>query len=333
MVKSQIQVLERSCACIYLFFSINQANMTTIVFPGQGSQYKDMAMDFNDNFQFSKKLFDEIEEYVGINIREIISSNPDDKLNKTNFTQITIFSASIVIYKTLINEFGIEKINPEIVMGHSLGEYTALVANNTLKLSDASKLIKKRGILMNSAIKPNISGMAAIIGKNADYINQIIKKHNLNIQIANDNSPMQVVISGLTENINDAEKIFISEGVKRYVKLNVSAAFHSKYMLEAQKTLYQTILNTNFSKPDMPIISNFSAKITNNLDEIIHSLSNQMASQVKWTDSILTLEKTKNFSILEIGPGKVLSGLISRISKKFDITSVDKVDDLQKLKL
>tara|TARA_B100000965_G_C19562164_1_gene745042 strand:+ start:172 stop:1092 length:921 start_codon:yes stop_codon:yes gene_type:complete len=304
--------------------------MTAVIFPGQGSQYSNMAMDFNDNFKISTDIFEEIEESTQINIRKIISENPNDELNQTKFTQIAIFSASMVIYKTIIHEFGIEVINPKIFLGHSLGEYSALVAKDILSLSEASNLIKRRGELMDSAIKPNISGMAAIIGKNSKDIDNIIKKNNLDIEIANDNSPMQVVISGLIKDVDAAQSIFISNGAKRYVKLNVSAAFHSKYMLEAQKKLKIEIDNIKFLSSNYEIISNYDASINSDTNKIISCLKNQMANRVKWTDSIKKLEDTNTANIIEIGPGKVLSGLISRITNKFDIKTIDKIIDLNK---
>ena len=304
--------------------------MSAIVFPGQGSQYLSMAMDFNDCFTISKHIFSEIEDFTEIKIRKIISENQQDKLSQTNITQIAIFSASTVIFKTLINQIGFEIIKPEIVLGHSLGEYSALVANNSLKLSDAAKLIKLRGELMHSAIEPNTSGMAAIIGKNANEIYDIITKNNLDLVIANDNSPMQVVVSGLLKNINDSESVFVKNGVKRYVKLNVSAAFHSKYMEEPQNKLIEEIKKISFFPSDIPIISNYDACINSNIDDIINSLKNQMANKVKWTESIKKLEETKISDIIEIGPGKVLSALILRITKKFDIKSIDKIKDLEK---
>ncbi len=185
---------------------------------------------------------------------------------------------------------------------------------------------------MNSAIAPNTSGMAAIIGKNANDIDEIISKNNLDIVIANDNSPMQVVVSGLINNINDAETIFISNGVRKYIKLNVSAAFHSKYMETAQNMLKDEIDKISFFHSIIPIISNFDAVINSNTHKIIDSLKNQMANKVRWTESIKKLEETEISEIIEIGPGKVLSGLISRITKKFDIKSIDKIADLDKFK-
>ncbi len=304
--------------------------MSAIVFPGQGSQYLSMAIDFNDNFSSAKSTFEEIEEHTKLSIRKIITENHEDKLNQTNFTQIAIFSASMAIYNTLLSQIDNDSFNPKFVLGHSLGEYSALVANNSIKLSDASKLIKIRGNLMNSAIEPNISGMAAIIGKNANDIEDIIKTKNLNIEIANDNSPIQVVVSGLMNDIDSAKNIFVSSGLKRYVKLKVSAAFHSRHMHEAQNELTKEIDRIDFNQTEIPIISNYDASINLDKIKIINALKNQMANRVKWVDSVRKLEETEVNKIIEIGPGKVLSALISRISNKFDIISVDKINDLEK---
>ena len=304
--------------------------MTAIVFPGQGSQYLNMSMDFNENFDVAKKVFQEIEDITDINIRKIISENPSDNLNKTNYTQITIFSASMAIYKTLLSEFGLEILQPKIFLGHSLGEYSALVAANLVNISDASILIKKRGELMHSSIEPNFSGMAAVIGKNADFIDDVIKKNNLKIVIANDNSPMQVVVSGLIEDIINSEKVFTENGIKRYVKLNVSAAFHCNLMNDAQIKLINEIDKINFKDSNLPIISNYDSKINSTVETIKYALKKQMANKVKWTDSIKKLEETDTTQIIEIGPGKILSGLITRITKKFDIKSIDKIEDLKK---
>jgi len=304
--------------------------MTAIIFPGQGSQYVNMSMDFNENFDAARKVFQEIEDNTRINIRKIIADNPSDRLNHTNYTQISIFSASMAIYKSLLSEFGNEIMKPKILLGHSLGEYSALVAGNFINIKDASILIKKRGELMHSSIEPNVSGMAAIIGKNADFIDDIINKNNLKIVIANDNSPMQVVVSGLIEDINNSGQVFSENGIKRYVKLNVSAAFHSNFMNDAQSKLINEIDKINFKNSNLPIISNYDSTINSNIDSIIFALKNQMANRVRWTDSIKKLEETDTTQIIEIGPGKVLSGLISRITKKFDIKSIDKIEDIKK---
>ena len=305
--------------------------MSAIIFPGQGSQYLNMSMDFNENFDVANKVFEEIEDSTQVNIRKIIAENPSNSLNQTNYTQISIYSASMAIYKSLLSEFGLEILKPKIFLGHSLGEYSALVAGNYINIADASKLIKIRSDLMHSSIEPNVSGMAAIIGKNAEFIDDVIKKNNLQIVIANDNSPLQVVVSGLIKDINISEKIFSENGIKKYVKLNVSAAFHSNFMNDAQNKLINEIDKVNFFISNHPIISNYDSKINSDVDSVIFALKHQMSSKVKWTDSIKRLEETDTTEIIEIGPGNVLSGLIKRITKKFDIKSIDKIEDLKKL--
>ncbi|PPR49043.1 MAG: Polyketide biosynthesis protein BaeE, partial [Alphaproteobacteria bacterium MarineAlpha5_Bin5] len=171
----------------------------------------------------------------------------------------------------------------------------------------------------------------ALIGINCTKIEKIIQDKNLNLEIANDNSPIQIVVSGLIEDINKSENDFLSNGVKKFIKLNVSSAFHSNFMKDAQEKLNYYINKTNFNESNISIISNFNASINRNIDDIVHCLKNQMANRVRWTESTKTLENTKEKKIIEIGPGKILSGLIKRISNTFDIISIDKIDDLKQL--
>jgi len=302
--------------------------MTTVVFPGQGSQSLGMAKDFNDNFEISRLTFQEIEDYTKINIRKIIFLNEGNKLDLTQFTQICIFACSYVIFKTFINQSELNKDQINIMMGHSLGEYTALACSNKLSLKECSLILKKRGELMNNAIEPNVTGMAALIGKNAEFIANIIKKNNLNLQIANDNSPMQIVISGKKNDIVNSNEIFIKNGIKKFINLNVSAAFHSHFMLGAQDELSDEIENLNFVENDVKIISNYDANIYKDSSLIKNNLQKQMANKVNWTQSVVKLEEVGEKKIIEIGPNKVLSGLINRISKNFDIVSLNKISDL-----
>ncbi len=302
--------------------------MSIFVFPGQGSQFVGMTRDFQDNFEIAKTTFEEIESYTSINIRKIISENDNNLLNITNFTQICIFAASVAIFRTLEEQKKIDIKEDSIFLGHSLGEYTALACSKKMNLRDTSLILKKRGELMNEAVEPNTTGMAALLGCNAKFIENLITDNNLNFQIANDNSPIQIVISGSVKDINNSNDFFLKNNVKKYIILNVSSAFHSTYMTNAQKKLNDYLDNFQLSNNDFRIISNYSAKISDNNNEILNSLKNQMANKVRWTESIQSLEKTGKKDIIEIGPGKVLSGLIKRISKNFDIKSYDKVSDL-----
>ena len=319
---------KRSWSCIYYFFKINQGLMTSIVFPGQGSQYLGMAKDFYDNFQIAKKVFEEIEDYTGINLKNIIFENENNLIDSTKYTQISIFTASVAIFKTLVAEGKLDLLSIDTVLGHSLGEYSALACSDKLSLKDCSLILKKRGELMNDAVQPNTTGMAALIGKDVNEVEKIINENNLNIQIANDNSPLQVVISGNKDELINSKDTFIQNNIKKYVELNVSAAFHSSHMLNAQNILSAEISKLNFNDNKINIISNYNAKISNNIAEIKISLQNQMSNRVRWAESIKKLESTGEIKIIEIGPSKVLSGLIKRISNSFDITSINTIEDI-----
>ena len=306
--------------------------MTAVLFPGQGSQYIGMSEDFYINFLNSKLVFEEVEDSTSINVKKIIFNDPLNQLNLTNYTQLCIFTASYSIFKVIETEFDLKKINVNTMLGHSLGEYSALASSYKITLSDCSKLLKLRGDLMHKAIKPNESGMAALIGLDCLSIENIIYEQNLNVQIANDNSPIQVVISGMNNNIDESKDIFLKNGVKKFVKLNVSAAFHSNLMLEAQNIMKKYIKETIFTNSDISIISNFSSKISNNSETIKNSLINQMANKVRWKESVNELEINNEKNLIEIGPGKVLSGLVKRTTSSFNITSINQVKDLEVFK-
>ena len=185
---------------------------------------------------------------------------------------------------------------------------------------------------MNDAVEPNKSGMVALIGQNVKKIENTIHENKLKIQIANDNSPLQVVVSGDIKELKKAKEIFLKSNIKKYVELNVSAAFHSKFMITAQNKLNNEIDKIKFVDPICSIVSNYDASINLSASHIIGKLKLQMSNRVRWTESILNIEKSGENHIVEIGPGKVLSGLIKRISKKFDIISINNVQDLEKLK-
>ena len=303
--------------------------MTTIVFPGQGSQTAGMVKDFYDNFKKAKLIFEEIEDYTKIDLKNIIFKNTDNRLNLTQYTQISIFAASFVIFNTYCSEKDLDNESINIMMGHSLGEYTALACSNKISLKDCCLILKKRGELMNNAVAPNVTGMAALIGKDSNVIQHIIDKNNLKIEIANDNSNMQIVISGSIDEIKKSKEVFLNNEIKKFVPLNVSAAFHSKYMIDAQKELSHDIENLIFNNNEIKIISNYDAGIYSDTLSIKKNLQNQMANKVNWTQSIRNLENNGENKIIEIGPGKVLSGLIKRISNNFDIVSINNISDVK----
>ncbi len=302
--------------------------MTSIIFPGQGSQYVGMVKDFYNSFPVAKETLDEIEDIVSFKLIDIIFNNTGDVLNMTKYTQIAIFAASMSIFKTLEKELKIDFNDINCMLGHSLGEYTALTCSKKINLNQASLILKKRGELMNDAVISNITGMAALIGKNVDEINKIIKSNNINIEIANDNSPIQVVVSGAMKDLQSSKSIFLDNGVKKFIPLNVSSAFHSNFMLNSQNELSSEIDLLKFNETKIKIISNYDANITEDNAQIINSLKKQMANRVRWVESIVNLEKLGEKKIIEIGPNKVLSGLIKRISNNFDIKSINTISDL-----
>lgn len=305
--------------------------MTTIVFPGQGSQYMGMSKDFFDNYSIVRETFELIQDISKINIKEIIFENPSDFLNQTQYTQLAIFSASISIYNVFKAEFDINKLQISCMLGHSLGEYTALTAANIITINDCVILLKKRGELMQNAFEPNKSGMAAIIGINCESVEKTIIQNNLEVQIANDNSPLQVVISGTKENLVYSEQFFISSGAKKFIFLNVSAAFHSNIMNKAENELNDFIKNIDFHKSSIEIVSNFTGKKSNDISIIIENLKKQMSSRVRWVESINTLTSMDEKKIIEIGPGKILTGLIKRINNNFMIKNIEYLSDLDKI--
>ena len=305
--------------------------MTSLVFPGQGSQYIGMAKDFYDEYVEVRQIFEEIEDSSKIKIKDIIFNDSSNLINITQFTQLAIFCSSISIYEIFKKYQKKINLNINYVLGHSLGEYTALVSSNIITINECSKLLKVRGELMQNSYKENLSGMVAIIGLDCQSVEKIILKNNLNIEVANDNSPLQVVISGIKKDLSEAEEIFLQHGIKRYQYLNVSAAFHSKIMKNAEKEMKTHLNKIQFKKPIYPIISNYDAKCSANPEIIFNNLSNQMSNKVKWVESIKCLESLKETNIIEIGPGKILTGLIKRISNKFTLSNINSIKDLENI--
>ena len=302
--------------------------MTAIVFPGQGSQYLGMTKDFYDNFEVAKNTFEEIEDYLQINLKKVIFSNENDKLNLTKYTQVSIFTSSMIIFRTLISESNLDLSSISVMMGHSLGEYTALACSEKISIKDCSTLLKERSQLMNDTVSPNTTGMAALIGVDSKKVQSLIDDNKIDLEIANDNSPIQVVVSGHIEQIINSKDFFLKNNVKKYIILKVSAAFHSKFMISAQNELSARIENTNFKYTSINLISNYNANISNDSIEIKNALKKQMANKVKWTDSVKKLEQSGENKIIEIGPNNVLSSLIKRISSNFDIKSINKIEDM-----
>ena len=306
--------------------------MFSVVFPGQGSQKIGMGREFFDKFEIVKKIFKDADDLLELPISKIIFEGPEYKLNLTENTQPAIFLTSYSIFSVVQKEFGFNFNKTQFIAGHSLGEYSALCCFGALSFEETLKILKQRGKHMQDAVPAKEGGMLAVLGSNLSTVEEIIKKNNHACFVANDNSPQQIVISGLKKNINllseDLNKLKIKN-----VELNVSAPFHCKLMQKATENMRDKILNLNLKEISNPIISNFSAKPSISGPEIKNSLVLQIEGRVRWLESIeLMINKgTKNF--IEIGPGKVLSGLLKRINKSVNIKSINNEQDIKGLNI
>ena len=306
--------------------------MFSVVFPGQGSQKLGMAKEFFDKFELVKKLFYEADEILNLPISKIIFEGPESELNLTENTQPAIFLTSYSIFKVIHKEFGVNLKNAQFIAGHSLGEYSALCCYEALSFEETLKILKIRGRSMQDAIPPNEGGMLAVLGSEIRIIEDIINTKHNNCFIANDNSPQQIVISGLKKNLDFFSDDLNKSKIKN-IKLNVSAPFHCNLMKSATEKMRDKINNLNIQELKNPIISNYSAKPSFNGDDIKKLLILQIEGRVRWLESVefMINKGTKNF--IEIGPGKVLSGLVKRINKNINMVSINSEDDIKKINL
>ena len=306
--------------------------MFSVVFPGQGSQKIGMAKEFFDKFEIVKKIFKDADDLLELPISKIIFEGPEDKLNLTENTQPAIFLTSYVIFTVAQKEFGFNFNRSKFIAGHSLGEYSALCCFCALSFEDTLKVLKKRGKSMQDAVPANEGSMLAVLGKELSTIEEIIKNNNHNCFIANDNSPQQIVVSGLKNNIDLFSQNLDKLKIKN-IKLSVSAPFHCELMRKATDNMKNIIMDLNLIDIKNTLISNFNAKPSISSLEIKNLLVSQIEGRVRWLESIefMINQGTKNF--IEIGPGKVLSGLIKRINKNANIKSINTEQDIKELNL
>lgn len=274
--------------------------MTVYLFPGQGSQAKGMGKELLSQFP---QLIDEADDILGYSIASLLTDDPQQQLNQTQYTQPALYVTNALMYCHKNNK-------PDYVVGHSLGEYSALFAAEVFDFATGLKLVKKRGELMSQAQQ---GGMAAVIGLPAESIQSLLEKNNLHhVSIANYNSYTQIVISGMNTEVTTAQALCEKAGAKMVVPLKVSGAFHSPLMKEAQQEFEKFIGDIDFSLPVIPVISNVTAK-PYNIKEIKQMLSRQIASPVRWAESMEYLLAMGEDDFEEIGPGNILTGLIKRI--------------------
>lgn len=289
------------------------------VFPGQGSQFSGMGKNLYDTNSLAKELFEQANEILGFNISDVMFNGSDEDLKQTNVTQPAVFLHSVIAYKTLQN------IQPNMVAGHSLGEFSALVANNTLTFEDALKLVSIRAKAMQKACELNPSTMAAVLALADEKVEEICTKVHMDTEEivvpANYNCPGQLVISGSIKGVEMACDLMKAAGAKRALILPVGGAFHSPLMLPAKEELADAINATEFKIPSCPVYQNVVAKAVTDAAEIKSNLISQLTGAVRWTQSVQAMIADGATHFTEVGPGKVLQGLVLKINKEMVVNS------------
>jgi [acyl-carrier-protein] S-malonyltransferase len=306
--------------------------MKAILFPGQGSQIVGMGSEFYNNFSSVKKLFEEADETLGFKISKVILEGPENDLKLTRNTQPSILLVSYSIFTILKTEFNFDFEKIKYFAGHSLGEYSALLCANSLSFQDSLYLLFERGKSMQEAVPVGKGSMLAIFATGIDEINNYILEIKLKgvCEIANDNAQGQIIVSGDVEPIEELKKI-LKQNKKKCILLPVSAPFHCSLMSPAAKKMKEKINTVNFKKPDFEIIANVTASTVNNPDSIKELLVKQICSKVRWRESIIFMGENKINDFIEIGPGKILTGLVKRILPNSNSFSVNSINDIKNL--
>ena len=307
--------------------------MKTLIFPGQGSQSVGMGKELYKNFDLVKKIFRESDDRLKYPISKIILEGPESDLKLTKNTQPAILTVSYSIFKLVTEEFNIQIKDIKYFAGHSLGEYTALVSSKSLNFSDAVFLLHERGKYMQEAVPTGKGAMLAVMGQKINdiqnFLDQISKDKGV-CEIANDNSEGQTILSGDKEAIDEINKI-LKANKKKSIFLPVSAPFHCSLMQPAAKKMEETINQINFKNPSIDLISNVTALPIKDSSEIKKLLVKQIYSKVRWRESVLFMIKNGINEFIELGPGKVLSGLVKRINDKVSTKSINSIEDIKNL--
>ncbi len=288
------------------------------VFPGQGAQFSGMGKDLYDNSETAKQLFIKANDILGFDISNIMFNGSDEDLKQTKVTQPAIFLHSVILAKCLGDNFA-----PDMVAGHSLGEISALVANETLDFESGLRLVHKRALAMQDACEKQKSTMAAILGLEDADVEKICAEIDGIVVAANYNCPGQLVISGETKAVEDACAKLLEAGAKRALMLPVGGAFHSPLMEPAREELAKAILETEFKSPKCPIYQNTTAKAVTDPEEIKRNLIDQLTAPVKWTQTMQQMIADGATEIVEVGPGKVLQGLFKKVDRALPCSSAE----------
>ena len=305
--------------------------MFSVLFPGQGSQSPGMAKIFYENFDYVKSIFQEADDLLKNSISKLVLEGPKDKLDLTENTQPAIFLVTYSIFQVLKKETSFDLNSAKYFAGHSLGEYSALACAEALTFSQTIQLLQKRGQAMQSAVPKGQGGMLAVLGSDVEKINQIIEtnKDKFICYVANDNSVGQIVVSGNNQDLDNFSSELKNNNIKN-IKLPVSAPFHCKLMDSATKIMNEEISKIEFNSPKVEIISNVTAEPTNEPTKIRELLVSQIEKPVRWREIVnYMIDKNIN-KFIEIGPGKVLSGLVKRINRNVELLQINDLEDLKK---
>ena len=305
-----------------------------LIFPGQGSQFVGMGKAFSENFTQARDVFEEVNDSLSQSLTKIMWDGDIEDLTKTENAQPAIMSVSIAIFRVLESEIGIDFAKIGYCAGHSLGEYSALVASKALDLETAAKLLKTRGISMQKSVPVGQGAMAALIGSSIEQAEQLAKKISdqkidLVCDVANDNAPGQVVLSGHADAIEAAINLSVDYGAKKAMRLPVSAPFHCSLMRPAADKMKDALSNSNIIDPIAPVIANVTAKPEVQAEKITDLLVRQVTGRVRWTETIKYAKKNGIEKVYEIGAGKVLTGLTKRIDNSIESLSIEAPDRIE----
>ncbi len=307
--------------------------MSALLFPGQGSQIVGMGSEFYNNFDIVKRIFKDADEKLNYSISNLILNGPENQLQLTQNTQPSILTVSFSIFKVLKEEFNFDFNTFNYFAGHSLGEYSALVCSESLKFEDAIYLLYERGKAMQEAVPVGKGSMIAILGAKIKDISDLLNsfKEKGVCEIANDNADGQVIVSGDKDSVVSFQSLLKEKKIKS-IPLKVSAPFHCSLMKSAADKMSDKIKNTNFRSPTHSILSNVTAKIEKNPENIKKLLIDQIFSTVKWRETIINISNEGVSNFVEIGPGKVLTGMVKRTVKNVNCFSINSIDDIKNLK-